>query len=187
MKLVCHLVIVVLSFFAFTSRSYGQEQNKDTGMAALTISAYAKPASIIGISSDSKNVEVLQTNSTTAGLVKVNLHSPDTADLVKQTPDGTLFLNRIEIFVRFSGFEQETATVLITVMSVDDPIFGQALREGESAVAPHRIFNEHIVEVQGVKSCDRIVRYIGFLIDDDVATAQAKTTLQAVLKYEITH
>lgn len=187
MKLVCHLVILVFSFVAFTSRSQDQENNKGGGGAALSMSASAKPASIIALSTNSHNAKVSETDSTSMGIVRVNLQNSDSADIVKQTQDGTLFLNRIEIFVRFSGFKQETATVRITVTSVDDSTSGQAVREGSSPEAVNSILDNQIIEVQGVKSGERIVRYVGFLVGGDIGLGAGKTPLGAVVKYQITH
>lgn len=189
MKLVCHLVIFLFSFFAFTSRLQGQENDKGAGGSALSISATAKPASIIALS-NSNNAEVSETDSTTMGIVRVTLQNPGSAasaDIVKQTADGTLFLNRIEIFVRFSGFKQETATVRIRVTSVDDSTSGQAVREGASPEASKRILAKQIIEVPGVKSGDRFVRYVGFLVGGDLGVVAGKTPLRAVVSYEITH
>ena len=185
MKHVCHLVILVFSFFACTSDSQGQEKDKGAGGAALSISATAKPASIIALSTNSNNAEVSETNSTTVGIVRVSLQNPGSADIVKQIPDGTLFLNRVEIFVRFSGFKQETATVLITVTSVDDSTSGQAVWEGASPEASKRILAKQIIQVQGVRSGERLVRYVGFLVGGDIVAG--KTPLGAVVRYEITH
>jgi hypothetical protein len=173
--------------FSLAVWSQGQENDKGAGGAALSISATAKPASIIALSTNSKNAEVSETNSTTVGIVRVNLQNPYRADIVKQTPDGTLFLNRIEIFVRFSGFEQETATVLITVTRVDDSTSGQAVREGASPEGSNSILDKQIIEVQGVKSGERIVRYVGFLVGGDIGAVAGKTPLGAVVRYQITH
>ena len=101
---------------------------------------------------------------------------------MRQTPDGTLVLNRIEIFVRFSGYKQETATLLITVPSGEDSTGGSGVWEGASPEACERILAKQIIEVRGVKSGERIVRYIGFLVGGAVGE---KTSLGAEVRYEI--
>ena len=187
MKLVCHLVILLFSFFAYTSRSQAQENNNGAGGAALSITATARPASIIALSTNSDSAKVSETNSTSVGMVRVSLQNPERADIVKQTSDGALFLNRIELLVRFSGFDQETATVLITVASVDDSTSGKAVREGASPEASKGILAKHVIELQGVKSGERIVRYVGFLVGGELGSATEKMPLGAVVSYEITH
>ena len=187
MKLLCHLVIFLCAFLAFTSPLQGQENGHGNGGAALSMSATAGPAAIIALSSSSNNAAVSETNSPDLGLVRVNLQNLDGADILKQTPEGTLVLNRIEINVRFSGFRQETATVLITVISVDAPTSGQAVREGSSPEAAKEIVAQQIIEIRGVKSGDRIVRYIGFLVGGDVGSLAGASPPKAVVSYQITH
>ena len=189
MKPVCHLVILLLSFCAFTSRSEGQENDKGAGAAALSMTATAKPASIIALSTNPNNAEVSITNSNSVGIVRVALPDPglaDRTDVVRQTPDGTLFLNRIEIFIRFSGFKEETATLQITLASGDDSTSRQALRECASPEACKGILPKQVIEVRGVKSGDKIVRYIGFLVGAESGLEAGKAPLGAEVRYEIT-
>jgi len=187
MKLVCHLVILLFSFCAFTSRLQAQENDKSAG-AGLSIRATAKPVSIIALSTNPTNAELSVTNLNAVGIVRLSLRNPENADIVRQTADGTVFLNRIEIFVRFSGYQQETATVQITLNSLDDSTKGPSVQEGASPEASQRLLPKRVIEVQGVKSGERIVRYVGFLVSDDIGVAVAgRTSLEASVKYEIAH
>jgi hypothetical protein len=185
MKLLCHLIILLFSFCAFTSNSQAQENDTSAGVAALSIRATATPASIIQLSANPNNTAVSATNSSSAGTVRVSLRDAD-ADIVRQTADGTLYLNRVEIFVRFSGFSQETANVLVMVAGVDDSTSGQALREGATPETSNSILTKQTIEVRGVKSGETIVRYIGFLVSGDSGRGTAPTPLGAEVRYQIT-
>jgi hypothetical protein len=186
MRVVRHLVILLFSLLAFTSRSQGQENDKTTRGAALSITATAIPASIIALSTNPENSEVSVTNLTTAGVVRLKLLDPNGPDVVEQTSEGTLFLNRVEIFVRFSGYRKETAAILITVSSIDDATSGQALREGASPEASKRILPKDIIKVREVKSGQKIVRFVGFLVGRVGGALPEKMSLGAEVRYEIT-
>jgi hypothetical protein len=187
MKLVSHLAVLLFSFLAFTSRSNGQENDKSMRGIALSITATAVPASNIVLSINPNNTQVSVINSTTAGLVRLKLLDANASDVVEQTSEGTLFLNRVEIFVRFSGYRKETAAILITVSSIDDATSGQALREGSSPEASKTILANETIKVPGVKSGQKIVRYFGFLVPRLGRAVPEKSSLGAEVRYEITH
>ena len=186
MKRVCQVGILVFSFCVFASTSLGQQPNNGGAGALLSLRANVTPASILELASGSTNAEVLDSNSTTARSVRVTLQNPDVADLIKETELGTLFMTRIEIFVRFSGFKEETATVLISVADIENSISAEAIREGVDE-KNFRITPGQIIRIEGVRSGARMVRYVGFLVERNDLVATQKTHLKAVVTYEIAH
>jgi hypothetical protein len=185
MKLVWHLVILGSLISGCPSISLGQKPGSDGGRGAgLTLSANVTPASILELSSQSKYIEELKTTSSTVCVLRVVLANVETSDLVKQMPAGTLLMTRVEFLARFSGFKEETATVLITVTSVDDKSGRQTLTEGTSKESFKTLQQGQAIKLGGVRSGARIVRYIGFLVDETVTDAE-KNNLRATLKYEI--
>jgi hypothetical protein len=186
MKHVCHLVIIVCSTCVLASTSLGQQQNNGARGTGLSLRANVTPASIIELSSNSNNAEIVETNLTTVRSVRVRLLNPDMADIVKQTEVGTLYLTRIEILVRFSGYEKETATVLIT-SDADNSMSREALREGAGDDTSHRLAPGQTIELEGIRSGARIVRYVGFLMKPGTVADTEKTHFTAVLTYKITH
>jgi len=185
MKLVWHLVILGSLVSGCAPTSLGQKPGSEGGRGAgLTLSANVTPASILELSSKSNYIEELKTTSTTECVLRVALANAETSDLVKQTPAGTLLMIRVEFLARFSGFKEETATVLITVISVDDKSGHQTLAEGTSTESFKTLQQGQAIKLGGVRSGARIVRYVGFLVDETVRAAE-KNGLGATLKYEI--
>ena len=185
MKHLCHLVIIVCSTCIFASPSLGQQGNGGAA-SLLSLSANVTPASILELSSKSNNAEVITTDSTIVRSVRVSLQDPDVADVVKQTGDGTLVLTRIEMLVRFSGYKEETATVVITVTDADNSVSRDSLREGATEETTDHLSSEQI-KLEGIRSGARIVRYVGFLTRPKGFVATNKTHFGAVLTYQIIH
>src|SRR5262245_25423513 len=129
MKLVWRLVLLgsLVSVCAFIS--LGQTPGSEGRGAGLTLRANVTPASILELSSESNNIQELKTNSTAVRVISIARAEAETFDLVKQTPAGTILLTRVEFLVRFSGFKQETATLVMTATSIDGH---QSLIEGSS-------------------------------------------------------
>ena len=187
MKLVWHLVILGSLVSVCASTSLGQTPDSVRRGAGLTLSANVTPASIIQLSSKSNYIEELETPSNTMCALRVVLADSETADLVKQTAAGTLVMTRVEFLVRFSGFKDETATMVITVTAVADKSGRLSLTEGTSEAGLRRLQLGQVIKVEGVRSGERIVRYVGFLVDQTVSGAAQMNGRGAVLSYELTH
>jgi hypothetical protein len=118
--------------------------------------------------------------------LRVVLADSETADLVKQTAAGTLVMTRVEFLVRFSGFKDETATIVITVTALDNG--GRlSLIEGSNEASSRKLQLGQVIKVEGVRSGERIVRYVGFLVDETVSGAPQKNGRGAALTYELSH
>jgi len=187
MKLVWHLVILGSLVSVCASTSPGQTTDSVRRGAGLTLTANVTPASIIQLSSKSNYIEELEAPSNTLYALKVVLADSETADLVKQTAAGTLVMTRVEFLVRFSGFKDETATMVITVTDIDDKSGRLSLTEGASEASLRRFQLGQVIKVEGVRSGERIVRYVGFLVDETVSGAPQTTGGGAVLTYELIH
>ena len=187
MKLVWHLVILGSLFSVCASTSLGQTPDSVPRGAGLTLSANVIPASIIQLSSKSNYIEELETPSNTMCALRVVPADSETADLVKRTAAGTLVMTRVEFLVRFSGFKDETATIVITVTAVDDKSGRLSLTEGMSGASVRRLQLGQVIKVEGVRSGERIVRYVGFLVDETVSGAPQKNGGGAALTYELIH
>jgi hypothetical protein len=186
MKLVWHLVILGSLVSVCASISLGQTDSEGRG-AGLALSANVTPASIIQLSSKSNNIEELETPSNTLCALRVVLADSETGDLVKRTAAGTLVMTRVEFLVRFSGFKDETATMVITVTAVDDESGRLSLTEGTSEASLRRLQLGQVIKVEGVRSGERIVRYVGFLVDETVSGVPRKDGRGAALTYELIH
>jgi hypothetical protein len=187
MKLVWHLVILGSLVSVCASTSVGQTPDSVRRGAGLNLSANVTPASIIELSSKSNYIEELETASNTMCALRVVLADSETADLVKQTAAGTLVMTRVEFLVRFSGFKDETATIVITVTAFDDESGRLSLREGTSEASLRNLQLGQVIKVEGVRSGERIVRYVGFLMDETVSGAPQKNDRGAALTYELIH
>jgi len=187
MKLVWHFVILGSLVSVCAATSLGQTPDSVRRGAGLTLSANVTPASIIQLSSKSSYIEELETPSNTLCALKVVLADSATADLMKQTAAGTLVMTRVEFLVRFSGFKDETATMVITVTAVDDKSGRLSLTEGTSEASLRRLELGHVVKVEGVRSGERVVRYVGFLVDETVSSTPQKNGRGAALTYELIH
>lgn len=187
MKLVWHLVILGSLVSLCASTSLGQTPDRVERGAGLTLSANVTPASIIQLSSKSNYIEELETSSNTRCALRVTLADSETADLVKQTAAGTLVMTRVEFLVRFSGFKDETARMVITVTGVDDKSGRLSLTEGTSGASLRRLQPGQVIKVEGVRSGERIVRYVGFLVDEKVGGDPQKNDRGGVLTYELIH
>lgn len=187
MKLVWHLVILGSLVSVCASTSLGQTPDSVGRGAGLTLSANVTPASIIQFSSKSNYIEELETPSNRMCALRVVLADLETADLVKQTAAGTLVMTRVEFLVRFSGFKDETAKMVITVTSVDDKSGRLSLTEGASEASLRRLQLGQVITVNGVRSGDRIVRYVGFLVDETPGGVPQKNDRGAALTYELIH
>ena len=183
MKLVGHLAIILSAICVFASTSRAQATNDGNPGAGLTLHAIAKPAAILEVFSNSNNVETLESKSSEARTIRVMLKDP--AALSKEAAEGNLFMNRIEILVRFSGFKEETATVLISVSDVDDLVSAETLREGSAPERSEHISKVGIISVSGVRSGARIVRYVGFEVNPETVPASRETRRGASLTYTI--
>jgi hypothetical protein len=187
MKLVWHLVILGSLVSVCASTSLGQTADSVRRGAGLTLSATVTPASIIQLSSKSNYIEELETPSNTICALRVVLADSETADLVKRTGAGTLVMTRVEFLVRFSGFKHETATMVITLTAVEDKSGRLSLTEGTSEASLRNLQLGQAIKVEGVRSGDRIVRYVGFLVDETVNGAPQKNGGGAALTYELVH
>jgi hypothetical protein len=186
MKLVWHLVILGSLVCVCTSTSLGQKPGSEGRGAGLTLSANVTPASIFELSSKSDYIEELKTISPTVSVLRVVLANADTSDLVKQTSAGTLFMTKVEFLVRFSGFKDETATVLITVTALDDNTGHYSFTEGTSEESFKSLQAGQVMKLEGVRSGTRIVRYVGFLADETVQAGE-KNGVGATVTYELIH
>jgi hypothetical protein len=187
MKLVWHLVILGSLVSVCASTSPGQTPDSVQHGSGLTLSANVRPASIIELSSKSNYIEELETPSNTMCALRVVLADSETADLVKQTAAGTLVMTRVEFLVRFSGFKDETATIVITVTALDDNGGRLSLIEGSNEASSRKLQLGQVIKVEGVRSGERIVRYVGFLVDETVSGAPQKNGRGAALTYELSH
>jgi len=187
MKLVWHLVILGSLVCVCGSTSLGQKPDSVSRGAGITLSANVIPASIIELSSKSNYIEELEPTSTTVCALRVVLNDSQTADLVKQTTAGRLLMTRVEFLVRFSGFKEETSTVVITVTGVDDKSGHLSLAEGSSQESFRTLQPGQVIKLERVRSGDRIVRYVGFLVDETVSEGSLKNGLGATLTYELIH
>jgi len=187
MKLVWHLVILGSLVSVCASTSLGQTPDSVERGAGLTLSANVIPASIIQLSSKSNYIEELETPSNTMCALRVVLADSETADLLKQTAAGKLIMTRVEFLVRFSGFKDETATMVITVTAVDDKGGRLSLTEGTSEASLRTLQLGQILKVEGVRSGERIVRYVGFQVDRTVRSSPEKNGAGASLTYELIH
>src|SRR4030095_14447256 len=168
MKLVWHLVILGSLVSVCDSASLGQKPGSERRGAGLTMRANVTPAAILELSSESNYIEELKTTSTTVQVIRAVRAKAETADLVQRAPAGTILMTRVEFLVRFSGFKQETATVLITATSVDDKSRHQSLIEGSSEETFKSLQPGQSIKLEGVTSGARFVRYVGFLVDEKV-------------------
>ena len=187
MKLVWHLVILGSLVSVCASTSLGQTPDSVQRGAGLTLSANVIHASIIQLSSKSNYIEELETPSSRMCALRVVLADSETADLVKQTAAGTLVMTRVEFLVRFSGFKDETATMVITVTAVDDKGGRLSLTEGTSEASFRTLQLGHVLKVEGVRSGERIVQYVGFQVDGTVRSSPEKNGAGASLTYELIH
>jgi hypothetical protein len=96
-------------------------------------------------------------------------------------------MTRVEFLVRFSGYNEETAALVITVTAVDDRSGLLSLAEGASQESFRTLQPGQVIKLEGVRSGARIVRYVGFMVDDTVSEASQKNGLGAVLRYELIH
>lgn len=183
MKLVWQLVLLGTLVSVCGSTSLGQNPGGEGRRAGLTLRANVTPASILELSSESNNIQELKTMSTAVRVIRVDRANAETFDLVKQTPAGTLLMTRVEFLVRFSGFKQETATLLITATSVDEDGH-QSLIEGSSEESLKSLQPGQTIKIEGVRSGTRIVRYVGFLVDGTVETSE-NNGAGATLRYEL--
>jgi len=187
MKLVRHLVMLGSLVCVCASTSLGQKPDSVSRGAGLTLSANVIPASILELSSKSNYIEELETASTTVRALRVLLANSQTADVVKQTTAGRFLMTRVEFVVRFSGFKEETATVVINVTAVDDQSGHLLLAEGDSQESFRTLQPGQVIKLERVRSGERIVRYVGFLLDDTASESSQKNGLGAVLTYEVIH
>ena len=184
MKLVWHLVILVCLVFVCASASLAQQSGAGGGGAVLSLSANVTTASILEVTSKSNYVEEIETTSPSIRTLRFPLPNLQTADLVKETAAGTVVIARVEFLVRFSGYKEETATILITAGRNQTSI--ESLREGGGEELLKPIAPGQVIQIDGVRSGSKIVRYIGFLINKaDSATQSAN--LSASLTYELIH
>jgi len=184
MKLVWHLVILGSLVSICDSTSLGQKPGSEGRGAGLTLSANVTPAAILELSSESNYIEEVKTTSPTVRVIRIVHAKAETSDLVKQTAADTILMTRVEFLVRFSGFKQETATVLITATSVDDESRHRSLIEGSSEETFKSLQPGQSIKLEGVRSGARIVRYVGFLVDGTVE-AREKNGAGATLTYEL--
>jgi hypothetical protein len=96
-------------------------------------------------------------------------------------------MTKVEFLVRFSGFKEETSTVVITVTAVDDKSGHLSLVEGASQESFRTLQPGQVIKLERVKSGARIVRYVGFLVDETVSEDSQKNGLGASLTYELIH
>jgi hypothetical protein len=185
MKLVWHLVMLGSLVSVCASPSLGQTPDSVNRSGGLTLSAKVMPASILELSSKSNDIEELETSSTTVCALRVVLANSRTADLVKQTTAGRLLMTRVEFLVRFSGFKEETSTVVITVNAVDDKSGQLLLAEGAGPESFRTLQPGQVIKLERVRSGARIVRYVGFLVDETVSEGSQNNGLRAVLTYEL--
>jgi len=104
-----------------------------------------------------------------------------------QTAAGRFLMTRVEFLVRFSGFKEETATVVITVTAVDDKGAHLSLAEGASPESFRTLQPRQVIKLERVRSGERIVRYVGFLVDETLSEGSQKNGLGAALTYELIH
>ena len=187
MKLVWHLVILGSLVSVCASTSPAQTPDSGGRGAGLTLRANVIPASILELSSTSNYIEELETTSATVRTVRVALANSETADVVKATTDGRFLMTKVEFLVRFSGYKEETATVLITVAAVDDKSGHVSLAEGDSEQNFRILQPGEVLKLEGLTSGARIVRYVGFFVDDTATEASQKTGIGAALRYELVH
>jgi len=185
MKLVWRLVILGSLVSVCASTSLGQQPDSVSRGAGLTLSANVVPASILELTSKSNYIEELETTATTVCALRVVLANSQTADLVKQTTEGRLLMTRVEFLVRFSGFKEETSTVVITVTGVDDKSGLLLLTEGASQESFRTLQPGQVIKLERVRSGARIVRYVGFLVDETASEGSLKDGFGASLKYEL--
>jgi hypothetical protein len=165
--------------------SLAQEPDSARRGAGLTLSANVTPASILEISSKSNYIEQLDAVSTSVCALRVVLPNSETADVVKQTAGGRLLMTRVEFLIRFSGFKEETATVVITVPTFDEQNAHLSLVEGTSEEGFKTLQPGQVIKFEGLRSGARIVRYIGFLVDETTSGASQNKPLQAAVTYEL--
>jgi len=181
MKLVWHLVILVCLIFVCASASLAQEPGGRRGGAVLSLSANVTPASIIEVSSKSNCIEEVETTSPAVRTIGLSPQNLKTAEFKKETPAGTLIIARVEFLVRFSGYKEETATILVRGGSNSE-----SLKEGDGENTLNAIAPGQLIRIEGVRSGSRIIRYIGFLLNKaDLVTEHLDLT--AHLTYELTH
>ena len=185
MKLVWRLVILGSLVSVCVSTSVGQKPEGVGRGAGLTLSANVIPASIVEVSSKSNYIEELETSSPAVCALRVVLANSQTADLVKQTTAGRFIMTRVEFLVRFSGFKDETATFVITVTAVDDKNGHLSLAEGATQESFRTLDQGQVIKLEGVRSGARIVRYVGFLVDETISDSRQNNGLGATLTYEL--
>src|SRR3954465_3703631 len=185
MKLVWHIVILVCLVLVCASASLAQQSGAGGGGAALSLSANVTTASILEVASKSNYIEEVETTSAAVRTLRVTPLNSQAADLVKETAAGTLLMARVEFLVRFSGYKEETATVLITV-GPNDASSNLSLSEGSGEDTLKVVAPGQVIKIEGVRSGSRIVRYVGFLQKKtDPVTPKENRSVQLI--YELTH
>jgi hypothetical protein len=185
MKLVWHLVILVCLVLVCASVSLAQQSSAGGGGAVLSLSANVTTASILEVSSKSDYIEEVETTSPAVRTLRVTLLNSQAAGLIKETPAGTLLMAKVEFLVRFSGYKEETATVLITV-GPTDASSSLSLIEGRGEETLKAIALGQVIKIEGVRSGSRIIRYVGFR-RKKTNSVTPNENLSAQLTYELTH
>ena len=156
---------LLLCLFGLSFSASAQDSSKDLtrSASAITITAYVKPALIAQIYDSQGRLE----NSATriGGIEKavLTLDASTNPELTLKTVKGFLYLRRIEIAVRFSGFKSELGMINLSG-HLPPGSATMSLVEGSSpdSVIPVELNNPKLVS-DTMRTGNRNIRYVGFL------------------------
>lgn len=157
-------LLICLFWPSVSARAQDSIKEPARSAPALTITAYARPALIAQIYDSQGRLE----NSVTSlGSVEKSVLTFDVwndPDLTLKTPEGFLYLRRIEIAVRFSGFRSEMGRINLSAPGPPQSAT-TTLVEGPSpeSVLPIDPNRRKLVS-DAMRTGNRFVRYVGFFV-----------------------
>ena len=175
-------LLVCLFWPAIIVRAQDSIKEPARSAPALALTAYVRPALIAQIYDSQGHLENSATSLGGALESVLTLGGRSDYDLTLKTPEGYLYLRKIEIEMRFSGFRSEMGSIYV---SANRPPQWPTLVEGSS---PESVLpvdpNERRLISDAMRSGNRFIRYVGFFVPTPLDLSSLKPT-QCQLRYEV--
>ena len=177
-------LLICLFWPAIIVRAQDSIREPARSAPALALTAYVRPALIAQIYDSQGHLENSATSLGGALESVLTFDGRSDYDLTLKTPEGYLYLRKIEIELRFSGFGSEMGSIYV---SANRPPQGASttLVEGSS---PESVLpvdpNERRLLSDAMRSGNRFIRYVGFFVSTPSDLISLKST-QCQLRYDI--
>lgn len=177
-------LLICLAWPAIIVRAQDSIKEPARSAPALALTAYVRPALIAQIYDSQGHLENSATSLGGALESVLTFDGRSDYDLTLKTPEGYLYLRRIEIEMSFAGFESEMGRIYVSAIGPPQSA-STTLVEGP---APESVLpvnpNERKLLSDAIRSGNRFIRYVGFFVPTPLDLSGFKP-MQCQLRYDV--